>query len=73
MITIDCISFPNEEKHHSEWDSWGKENNMTVVFAPWHPNPEYRVFKTGSLLSKNEQYPSGLIVINDQGTPTKYK
>lgn len=47
----------------AKMDAFGKANGLTVVFAPWHPVPEYRVFKTGSLLSKNELYPSGLVLV----------
>ena len=58
--------------NHAEMDTYGKANGMTVVFAPWHPNTEYRIFKTGSLLSRNEQYPSGLVIVNDKEEPTPW-
>jgi hypothetical protein len=58
---------------HDEMDVYGKTNQMTVVFAAWHPNPQYRCFKTGSLLSRNDEYPSGLVIVDDKGRPSKWK
>lgn len=63
------LALPSEGGKHAEMDAYGKANGMTVVFAPWHPNPQYRIFKTGSLLSRNEEYPSGLVIVNEQGVP----
>lgn len=54
---------------HAGMDEYGKTNGMTIVFAAWHPNPQYRIFKTGSLLSRNEEYPSGLIMVDERGVP----
>lgn len=58
-----CLALRTAGDKHAEMDSYGKANGLTVVFAPWHPNPEYRVFKTGSLLSRNEEFPSGLVIV----------
>jgi len=57
------------DRKHAQMDAYGKANNVTVTFAPWHPAPEYRMFPTGSLLSRNEEYPSGLVIVGDDGTP----
>jgi hypothetical protein len=54
---------------HYEMDAFGKANGMSITYAPWHPHPKYRQFKTGSLLSRNEDYPSGLVIVDDQGHP----
>lgn len=54
---------------HRKIDVWAKANSMTVTYADWHPKPEYRMFKTGTLLSRNSEYPSGLILINQKGIP----
>lgn len=54
-------------------DAWAKTNNKTVVYASWHPVPEYRVFDTGSLLSRNEEYPSGLILVDEKGRPKPFE
>lgn len=67
-----CIGIPSIGDKHQEMNEFGKANGMTVVFAPWHPNPEYRLFKTGSLLSRNEQYPSGLVIVEKDGQPKQY-
>lgn len=45
-------------------DKDAKEKNLTIVYAPWHITPEFRVFKTGTLLSRNSEYPSGLIILD---------
>jgi len=66
-----CLSVTNTT--HAEMDAYGKANGLTVTFAPWHPNPQYRIFKTGSLLSRNDEYPSGLIIVNDNGEPEIWK
>lgn len=50
-------------------DQWAKANGLTVTYADWHPNPEYRAFKTGSLLSRNEGFPSGLVLVDNKGIP----
>lgn len=64
-----CLGVKTEGDKHAEMDAYGKSNSLTVVFSPWHLNPEYRIFKTGSLLSRNEEYPSGLIIVNQRGEP----
>lgn len=58
---------------HAEMDAYGKANGMTVTFATWHPNPQYVIFKTGSLLSRNDQYPSGLVIVDERGTPNPWQ
>jgi hypothetical protein len=58
---------------HSYMDAFGKSKGMTVVFATWHPEPGYTVFKTGSLLSRNEEYPSGLVLVDERGVPHPWK
>jgi hypothetical protein len=68
-----CIGVRGLENNHLAMDSYGKANNMTVTFAAWHPNPEYRMFETGKLLSSNERYPIGLIVVDECGEPTTWK
>lgn len=69
-----CLGLPTKAPDkHAEMDEYGKANGLTVVFAPWHLNPEYRIFKTGSLLSRNERYPSGLVIVNERGTPLPWK
>lgn len=54
-------------------DQWAKANEQTVTFAPWHPEPNFRIFKTGSLMLRNELYPSGLILVTHQGLPVPWK
>lgn len=68
-----CLGIPTAVNRHDEMDAYGKSNGLTVTFAPWHPNPQYRIFKTGSLLSRNEEYPSGLVIVDDRGTPRPWK
>ena len=69
-----CIAIrANSEVDHEKMDTWGKQNNMTVVYSPWHPNPDYRVFKTGTLLSRNNEYPSGVVIVDDKGKTHPYK
>lgn len=68
-----CISTRTDGSKHAEMDAYGKANFLTVVFAPWHPNPEYRIFKTGSLLSRNEEFPSGLVIVNERGAPQPWQ
>jgi len=68
-----CISTQTDGSKHAEMDAYGKANGMTVVFAPWHPNPEYRIFKTGSLASRNEKYPSGLVIVNERCAPQPWQ
>jgi hypothetical protein len=64
-----CVSQITNGDKHAEMDAYGKANGLTVVFAPWHPHPEYRRFKTGSCLSRNDEYPSGLVIVNERGVP----
>lgn len=64
-----CAGMPTAGDRHAEMDSFGKANGMTVVFAPWHQQPEYRVFKTGTLSSRNEEFPSGLVIVDERGAP----
>lgn len=54
------------QETHTKVDAWAKSNRMTVTYADWHPNPEYRAFRTGSLLS-------GLILIDSKGNPSPFK
>lgn len=61
------------QETHTKVDAWAKSNRMTVTYADWHPNPKYRAFRTGSLLSHNEGYPSGLILIDSKGNPSPFK
>lgn len=67
-----CLGLPAEDDKHADMDAFGKANGLTVVFAPWHPNPKYVIFKTGSLLSRNEEYPSGLVIVNEKGAPQSW-
>lgn len=67
-----CISSVGLFDRHSQADAFGKKHGLTITFSPWHPVPEYRVFETGSLLSRNEDYPSGLCVIDEAGIPHTY-
>jgi hypothetical protein len=64
-----CIALPATGDRHAEMDAYGKANGMTVTYAAWHLNPEYRMFKTGSLLSRNDDYPSGLVIVDEKGNP----
>ena len=48
-------------------DQMGKSEGLTIVYAAWHPQPEYRIFKTGTLASRNEDYPSGLVLVDERG------
>jgi hypothetical protein len=68
-----CLGLPTEGDKHAEMDAYGKSNGMTVVFASWHLNPQYRIFKTGSLLIRNEEYPSGLVIVNERGAPQPWQ
>ena len=54
---------------HAQMDGYGKAHGLTVTFAPWHPKPEYVLFKTGDLASGNEGFPSGLVIVNERGEP----
>lgn len=33
-----------DTSEHDEMDAYGKSNQMTVVFAPWHPSMNLRTF-----------------------------
>lgn len=69
-----CISLSVENTDlHSYYDEYGKENEVTITYSPWHPNPSYRIFKTGTLGSRNEEYPSGLIIVDEKGIPHVWK
>jgi hypothetical protein len=68
-----CLGLSTEGDKHAEMDAYGKANRLTVVFAPWHLNPQYQIFKTGSLLSRNEEYPSGLVIVNERGAPQSWQ
>ena len=69
-----CVAIPiSVDADHSDMDAWCKLNSKTATFAPWHPQPEYRIFKTGSLLSRNDQYPSGVVIVERGGTPRPWK
>lgn len=57
---------------HEEVDIWCKERNMTAAYAPWHPEPRYTIFETGTLLSKNSFYPSGVVIVEEDGTPVPW-
>lgn len=67
-----CVAFGVGSLNHPSIDAWAKDKGMTVVFAEWHPNPEYRIFKTGSLLSRNDDYPAGLVFVNEDGTTKRF-
>jgi len=73
LLDAGCVAVEAGPENHDAMDAYGKKNNLTVVFAAWHPRPEYRIFKTGSLFSKNEDYPSGLVLVSEQGNPSRYK
>lgn len=60
------------EERHAERDAHGKQNGLTIVYAPWHSNPSYLSFKTGSLLSRNDEYPSGLVIVDQTGKPSPW-
>lgn len=68
-----CVAIRTETMSHDEFDAFGKMSGLTITYAAWHPNPEYRMFMTGSLASRNEKYPSGLVIIDDKGNPHPYK
>lgn len=67
-----CVSIKSDNLH-GKMDEYGKNHGVTVVFCPWHPNPEYRMFKTGTLCSRNDEYPSGLVIVNEKGVPHSWK
>jgi hypothetical protein len=77
MVFEGCTGIYSDDSKHEEMDQYGKLNGLTVTFAAWHPNPEYRIFETGSLLSKNDLYPSGypsgLVIVDDKGNPKYWK
>jgi hypothetical protein len=68
-----CLSMEAGVTPHDAMDKYAKENGLTAVFAPWHPSPEYRIFKSGTLLSDNQKYPAGLVIVDESGNPTPYK
>lgn len=67
-----CLSIQTS-RDFEQIDRWAKANEQTVTFAPWHPEPSFRIFKTGSLMCRNELYPSGLILVTHQGLPVPWK
>ena len=73
LRTGGCVSIKTDTITHDEYDAYGKMNGLTITYAEWHPHPEYRIFKTGTLLSRNDKYPSGLIIIDNRGNPIPYK
>lgn len=68
-----CVTIDAASSSHQQMDSYGKELGFTVVHAPWHPNPDYRIWKTGSLegatKSDRENFPSGLVIVDETGIP----
>lgn len=54
---------------HEELDKLVKDNKLTIVCTVWNQELEYRVFATGSLFSRNEEYPRGLVLIDAKGNP----
>lgn len=68
-----CVTIRTETISYDEYDVLGKKFGVTIIYADWHPNPEYRISKTGMFLSRNEKYPSGLILVDDKGIPHPYK
>lgn len=68
-----CLSLSQAGRDFEQIDAWAKANEQTVVFAPWHPKPDFRIFKTGSLLGRNELYSSGLVLVNHKGNPVPWK
>lgn len=68
-----CYSMKPTTLSHSEMDEYGKANGFTVTFAAWHPEPGYAIFKTGSLCSGNDKFPSGLVIVNERGIPNPWK
>lgn len=68
-----CLNFVPTEENHEVAHNICKKRNLTAVYCAWHPEPSYRVFRTGSLLSRNEEYPSGLVIVDESGTPTPWK
>ncbi len=52
-------------------DEYGKKYKLTIVCHEDCKN-DYRIFKTGSLLSENEYYPSGLVTVGKKLKERKY-
>lgn len=69
-----CISFGiTDESRHEEMDKWGKETGICVVYAPWHPNPEYRIHKAGTLCCHDShKFTAGLIIMGEDTIPQPY-
>ncbi len=63
-MNVECIGFKSEFSQ-SEIDAFAKANDLTVTYCPWHPVPEYRMFRTGTLLSRNDEYPCGLVIVDE--------
>ncbi len=63
----------NDNTSHDRMEKYGKANNLTIIYTAQYPNPEYRIFKTGSLCSRNEEYPKGLVIIDNKGMPRPYQ
>lgn len=70
---MSCIAVKADQFKHKQMHEFGLKTNQTVVYAGWHPSPEYRMFTTGSLLSRNDEYPSGLVIVEKNGNPTPWK
>jgi len=71
-----CIAFsagPPDKLAFAMMDEYGKRNNKTVVYASWHPNPEYRISEGGSFGRRNDEFPIGLIIVDDKGIPHPWK
>lgn len=73
MTEMSCTSFLHAGQDLEEVDKWAKANGCTVTFASWHPSPELRIFKTGSLLSRNDEYPSGVVIVTRKGIPNPWR
>jgi hypothetical protein len=68
-----CVGIQADHFTHKQMHELGLKTNQTIVYAAWHSSPEYRVFPTGSLLSRNEEYPCGLVIVDEKGKPTPWK
>lgn len=69
MVQDGVLAFVASEENHAVAHQLCRDRNLTATYAAWHPVPAYRVFRTGSLLSDNDKYPSGLVIIDDNGIP----
>ncbi len=73
MIDDICIGFKNSCLSDSELDRHGKVNNITIVKTNHNNETDYRMFTTGTLLSRNDKYPSGLVILDNNGKPNKFE